>query len=143
MDLVELQAQYDFNGRTIVVTGGTGVLRSELSRALAGCNAQVALLARNVEAAKRLIQTFPLGRGRAIAAHADVLLPVTLQDAAAHVVKEFGRVDGLINGAGGNKPQATTSTERSVFDRLPADLRSVIAALSSARSAWCLDTTRL
>ena len=51
MDLVELQAQYDFNGRTIVVTGGTGVLRSELSRALAGCNAQVALLARNVEAA--------------------------------------------------------------------------------------------
>jgi NAD(P)-dependent dehydrogenase (short-subunit alcohol dehydrogenase family) len=125
MDLVELLAQYDFNGRTIVVTGGTGVLCSELARALAGCNAQVALLARNVEAANRLIQTFPPGRGRAIAAHADVLLPETLQNAAAQVVKEFGRVDGLINGAGGNRPQATTSTERSFFDLLPADLRSV------------------
>jgi NAD(P)-dependent dehydrogenase (short-subunit alcohol dehydrogenase family) len=125
VDLAELQSLYDFTGRTIVVTGGTGVLCGELARALAGCHAQVGLLARNVEAAERLVRTFPPGRGRALALHADVLEPETLRRAAEQVVREFGRVDGLLNGAGGNKPQATTSAERSFFDLLPAEVRSV------------------
>ena len=125
MDLDELRTSYDFSGRTIVVTGGTGVLCRELARSLAGCNAQVALLARDMQAAHRLIGTFPPGRGRAIAVHADVLERDLLEAAAARVVQEFGRVDGLLNGAGGNKPQATTGAGQSFFDLLPADLRAV------------------
>jgi NAD(P)-dependent dehydrogenase (short-subunit alcohol dehydrogenase family) len=125
MDLVELQRQYDFSGRTIVVTGGTGVLCRELASALAGCNAQVVLLARDMPKAEALIQTFPGGNGRAVAVHADVMEPEQLAAATAQVVREFGRIDGLINGAGGNNPQATTSAERSFFDLLPADLRAV------------------
>jgi len=54
-----------------------------------------------------------------------VLKPDTLQQAAEIILKEFGKVDGLINGAGGNKPQATTSVDRSFFDVLPDDMRFV------------------
>jgi NAD(P)-dependent dehydrogenase (short-subunit alcohol dehydrogenase family) len=125
MDLVELQKQYDFSGRTIVVTGGTGVLCRELARSLVGCNAQVVLLARDMAKAEDLIRTFPAGNGRAVAMHADVQEVETLNDAATQIVKQFGHIHGLINGAGGNKPQATTSVERSFFDLLPADLRAV------------------
>ena len=125
MDLVDLRAAYDFSGRTFVVTGGTGVLCSELARALVGCNAQIALLARNMESASRLIETLPAGRGRAIAVRADVLDADALRAAAAQITAEFGRIDGLINGAGGNKPQATTSADRTFFDLVPADIRAV------------------
>lgn len=125
MDLDELQKQYDFSGRTIVVTGGTGVLCRELARALVGCNAQVVLLARDMPKAEDLIRTFAAGNGHAVAMHADVQEVETLNAAAARIVKQFGRIDGLINGAGGNKPQATTSAERTFFDLLPADLRAV------------------
>jgi NAD(P)-dependent dehydrogenase (short-subunit alcohol dehydrogenase family) len=125
MDLVELQKQYDFSGRTIVVTGGTGVLCREMARALVGCHAQVVLLARDMAKAEELIRTFPAGNGRAVAVHADVMEPEMLHAAAAQIVKDYGRIDGLINGAGGNKPQATTSAERSFFDLVPADIRAV------------------
>src|SRR5207253_9444799 len=72
-----------------------------------------------------LVRTFPAGNVRAFAIHADVQDVETLNAAAAQIVGDFGRIDGLINGAGGNKPQATTSAERTFFDLLPADLRAV------------------
>src|SRR5437016_14653101 len=124
MDLVDLRAAYDFSGRTFVVTGGTGVLCSELARALVGCNAQLALVARNMDSANQLIQSFPAGRGRALAVRADVLDADALRAAATQICGEFGRIDGLINGAGGNKPQATTSADRTFFDLMPAEIRS-------------------
>ena len=54
-DLSELIRMYDFTGMVVVVTGGAGILGSEISRALAGCGAQVAVLDLNVEPAKALI----------------------------------------------------------------------------------------
>ena len=67
-DLDELRALYDFAGRTAVMTGGTGVLGAEMARALAACNANVVLLARNVARAEETIATFPkAGKGRHLA----------------------------------------------------------------------------
>lgn len=124
MDLKELTKLYNFTGRTVVITGGTGVLCSVMAKTLAGCGANVAILARNPEKGQSVLKSIT-EPGRAVIVLGDVLKLETLQQAAEVVDAEFGRVDGLINGAGGNDPQATTRSDLSFFD-LPEDaLRSV------------------
>jgi NAD(P)-dependent dehydrogenase (short-subunit alcohol dehydrogenase family) len=119
MNLAELTKMYDFAGRSVVVTGGTGVLGRAMAGALVGCGASVALVARNREKAER--QAAELGGpGRVIVVEADVLDAEALRRAADEVAREFGRVDCLLNGAGGNHPSATTKPELSFFD-LPLD----------------------
>jgi NAD(P)-dependent dehydrogenase (short-subunit alcohol dehydrogenase family) len=116
-NLDELRALYDFSGRTVVVTGGTGVLGSEMARALAACNANVALLARNVARAEETIGTFPKSaKGRHLAIKADVLDRPALEEAAKLVQRERGAIDMLLNGAGGNDPKATTNPDQRFFD---------------------------
>jgi NAD(P)-dependent dehydrogenase (short-subunit alcohol dehydrogenase family) len=118
MNLQELTKMYDFTNRVFVVTGGAGVLCSEIVRALVGCGAKVAILDLKPENADKLLHELP--RDRAISVGANVLDVDSLKRAANEVVKAFGKVDGLVNGAGGNKPQATTSKDLSFFN-LPKD----------------------
>jgi NAD(P)-dependent dehydrogenase (short-subunit alcohol dehydrogenase family) len=124
MDLADLTKLYDFSGRSIVITGGTGILGREMVQALVGCGANVASLARNVEKAEAFIEQLS-GRGRAIAVEGDVLRLETLRAAAQTITAEFGRIDGLINSAGGNNPQATTGPDLSFFDLPEEALRFV------------------
>src|ERR1044072_7650325 len=119
MNLDELTKMYDFNGRTVVVTGGTGVLGRAVGRAIVGCGANVALVARNREKAEPQIVALE-GPGRVVIFTADVLDAGSLKEAAQEVLKEFGRVDALLNGAGGNHPGATTNPTQKFFD-LPED----------------------
>ena len=127
MDLAELTKMYDFAGRTVVVTGGTGVLGQAMVRALVGCGANVALVARNREKAEPQLAALASldAPGRAVVFTADVLDAAALREAAGEIVREFGRVDCLLNGAGGNHPSATTKPELSFFDLPEEALRFV------------------
>ena len=120
MNLEELTAMYNLTGRTIVVTGGTGILGGEMACALVGCGANVAILDRNLDPAQGLLERMGPCAGQAAIVGADVLNLDSLRQAADQIVNRFGRVDGLINCAGGNKSQATTSADLSFFD-LPTD----------------------
>jgi NAD(P)-dependent dehydrogenase (short-subunit alcohol dehydrogenase family) len=124
MNLAELNRIYDFTGRSVVVTGGTGVLGSVIVEALIGCGANVALLARDLEKGEALLSKTK-GSGRTTIVEADVLQRDDLERGAQTVVADFGRIDCLINGAGGNHPQATTNPELSFFDISEAALRLV------------------
>jgi NAD(P)-dependent dehydrogenase (short-subunit alcohol dehydrogenase family) len=126
MNLEGLTASYDFSDHTVLITGGAGVLGGEIACALVGCNANVVILDRDQELAQRVIERFSkVVKGRAIRVYGDVLNLETLQQADETVKAEFGAVDVLINGAGGNHPSATTSADLSFFD-LPAEaLRQV------------------
>lgn len=106
---------YDFTGRTVVITGGTGVLCGAMAKGLIGCGAQVAILARSREKGEAVIAGLD-GPGRAIIVQGDVLQQATLEQATREVLDEFGRIDGLINGAGGNSPQATTRPDLTFFN---------------------------
>jgi NAD(P)-dependent dehydrogenase (short-subunit alcohol dehydrogenase family) len=127
MNLNDVTSSYNFKDRTIVITGGAGVLGSEMACALVGCGANVVILDRDTALAERVIHRFePVpSAGRAIVVYGDVLQPQTLHTATEAILKEFGCIDGLINAAGGNKPQATTSTENAFFDLPPDALRFV------------------
>ncbi len=120
MNLSEITKMYDFTGRTVVVTGGAGILGGEMACALAGCNANVVILDRDPALAEPLLKRIGACDGRTIAVYGDVLKPETLQRAAEEVVKTYGSIDGLINCAGGNHPDATTGPDKSFFD-LPQD----------------------
>ena len=120
MNLQDLTQMYDFTGKTVVITGGAGILGGEMACALVGCNANVAILDRDPSLAKRFIDRIPTSRGRASVIYTDVLNVDALKKTTDTVLKEFGKVDCLINAAGGNKPQATTSQDLSFFD-LPID----------------------
>jgi NAD(P)-dependent dehydrogenase (short-subunit alcohol dehydrogenase family) len=119
-DLAELTKMYDFSGKTVAITGGAGVLGSEMAGALAGCGAKVAILDMNEEAGKALIERMG-ERGKQIFFFKfNALDRESVAQTAQDVIKSMGKLDCLINGAGGNKPQATTSAELKFFD-LPTD----------------------
>ena len=118
---------YDFTGQTIVVTGAGGALGGEMARALFECGANVAVLDYNLKAAREKVESFASapGPGRALAVHGNVLDGAAMQDALEAILDEFGRIDGLINAAGGNQPGASTSTEKTFFDLPLEALRGV------------------
>jgi NAD(P)-dependent dehydrogenase (short-subunit alcohol dehydrogenase family) len=120
MNLEELTRLYDFTGRTVVITGGAGILGGEMACALVGCGANVAILDRDPALADRLTDRLGCGPGCAIVVYANVLERDTLVKAEEAIRAEYGGVDSLINAAGGNNPKATTGTDLSFFD-LPED----------------------
>lgn len=121
MNLEELTALYDFSDRTALITGGAGVLGSEIARALVGCNANVVLLDCDQELAQKVVERFPkVVKGHATCVFGDVLNKDTLYRADETIQAQFGLADILINAAGGNHPSATTKPDLSFFD-LPLD----------------------
>jgi NAD(P)-dependent dehydrogenase (short-subunit alcohol dehydrogenase family) len=128
MEPTSIQAAYDFTGKTIAVTGGGGVLCGAMARALASCDANLVILARDTKRAANTVAGLG-GRGKHRAVFADVLDRTAIEAAAAEVLAEYGRVDGLINGAGGNNPRATTSGELSFFD-IPGDALQLVTNLN-------------
>jgi NAD(P)-dependent dehydrogenase (short-subunit alcohol dehydrogenase family) len=102
--------------RVAVVTGGGGVLCSAMCLALAERGFSVAVLDLKLEAAQSVVADIRSQGDRAIAIACDVLSKESLQSALETVEQAYGRVDTLINGAGGNKPLATTNPERPFFD---------------------------
>ena len=126
MDITYLQEQFSLAGKTAVVTGGAGVLCAAMCRLFARLGADVAVLDLNADSAERLAAELTSLGGRAIGLACNVLDRASLENAAEKVLQTFGRVDILVNGAGGNRPQASTNAEQSFFD-LPAEaLRWVV-----------------
>jgi NAD(P)-dependent dehydrogenase (short-subunit alcohol dehydrogenase family) len=111
---------FDLSGKVAVVTGGGGVLAGAMSRALGRVGVKVAVLDLILEAAQKVVDEVVAAGGEAVAVKCDVLDKVSLEAACRTVLERFGRVDILINGAGGNKKQATTGSDLSFFD-LPSD----------------------
>jgi len=111
---------FDLQDKVAVVTGGGGVLCGAMSRTLGQVGAKVAVLDLFPEAAERVESDIKDAGGEALAVTCDVLDRGSVKAAANQVLDAYGRVDILINGAGGNKREATCSAELSFFD-LPAD----------------------
>lgn len=116
MDPQSFSRAYDFSGKTVAITGGGGVLCAELARAVAGCNANVVILDRDVSLGEKTLATLSGTQGRHRVEFVDVLDKPVIEKAAANVIAEYGRIDALINGAGGNNPKATTNPQMPFFD---------------------------
>jgi NAD(P)-dependent dehydrogenase (short-subunit alcohol dehydrogenase family) len=125
MDENYLSKLFELQAKTAVLTGGGGVLCSTMSKALAQAGIQVAVLDISPEAAERVVAEIKEAGGKAIAVQCDVLDKASIESAAQNVLEEFGQVEILINGAGGNKKEATTSPDLAFFDLPPEAVRWV------------------
>jgi NAD(P)-dependent dehydrogenase (short-subunit alcohol dehydrogenase family) len=120
MQSKHLENLFDLKNKVVVITGGGGVLCSTMSKALAQAGAKVAVLDIFPDAAQKVVAEIQADGGEALAIQCDVLDKASVEAAAQTVQGKFGRVDSLINGAGGNKKEATTNPDLSFFD-LPSE----------------------
>lgn len=112
--------QLDLSGKTIVITGGGGVLCGMFAKALGACGANIAVLDLNENAANSVAEEIRKNGGAAIGYCANVLERGSLEEVRKTILSDFGTCDILINGAGGNNPKGTTQKE--YFE--PSDLDS-------------------
>ncbi|MFQ3545641.1 SDR family oxidoreductase [Halobacillus rhizosphaerae] len=108
---MNLPFQIDLEGKIAVVTGGSGVLGSVLSEALAKCGAKVAILARTQEKIDKVVERITSTGGECRGYSVDVLDKEALMEVREDIHEQWGTVDLLLNGAGGNHPKATTGQE--------------------------------
>ncbi len=110
-----MAVNFDITGKISVLTGAGGIICGAMSREFAKKGAKVALLDLFPEKAQAIADEIVTQGGEAIAVKADVLNRESLEKARDIVLKRFGRVDILVNGAGGNKKEATTGPDNSFF----------------------------
>lgn len=111
---------FSLDGRVAVVTGASGALGSVMARGLAQAGGRVAVVARTEEKLRTLATRIEAEGGEAMAVPADVLDMGQLETARERIMSRWGRVDVLVNGAGGNVPEATLRPGDNVFN-LPVD----------------------
>ena len=118
---METDNLFDIAGKCIAVTGGAGVLCGEMARALAARGAKVAVLDFNYDGAVALCGEIESAGGTAVPVNVDVLDRQAVEAAFAETVEKLGQVDVLINGAGGNRKEATCVPPESLFFDLDAE----------------------
>jgi NAD(P)-dependent dehydrogenase (short-subunit alcohol dehydrogenase family) len=111
---------FDVSGKCVAITGGAGVLCGAMAKALAARGAKVAVLDFNFEGAAAVCRGIASAGGTAVPVKCDVLKLDEVQAAFDETISKLGRVDVLINGAGGNRKEATCIPPTTFFD-LPAD----------------------
>jgi len=119
----------NLNGKIAVVTGGSGVLGSNVSEGLLQAGATVVIIGRHqekVDATLAKLQPHVQDGAKAVGYACDVLDEQMLEQVKEHILSDFGHIDILVNAAGGNVPGATIMDDQSVFDMARSDLRKVI-----------------
>ena len=108
--------QFSLEGKVAVVTGGTGVLGGAMARGLAAAGAKVAILGRREAKAHEVADAIAAAGNNAMPLPADVLDEDSLRAARQKLLDNWGRVDILINAAGGNRPDATVFGDITFFN---------------------------
>ena len=106
---------FSVKDKVIVVTGGTGVLGHSFINALAQEGAIVGVLGRKEEIAAQRVKEIGRNGGKAIALIADVTREEQLLAAKKLILNEYGKIDGLVNAAGGNMPEAVIAPDKDIF----------------------------
>lgn len=120
---------FSLEGHVAIVTGGTGVLGGAMAQGLARAGAKVGVLGRRREQAAATVRSIRAAGGEALALVADVLNRQQLEAARDAVIDQWGRLDILVNAAGGNLPAATLTPGHSFFD-LPVEGMEPVIALN-------------
>ena len=117
---------FSLSNKVAIVTGGAGVLGSAMARGLASAGAKVAILGRTAFKVQQEVKAIGAAGGEAFALVADVLNQQQLEDAKTAVLLKWGKIDILLNVAGGNLPGATIGPDQDFFDLSMDDFSSVL-----------------
>lgn len=106
---------FSLEGKVIVVTGATGVLGHSFIKAISNAGAVVGVLGRNEKVANERVNEIISKGGKAITLIANVQNENELQESCKKVIDAFGKIDGLVNAAGGNVPEAVLQPGDDIF----------------------------
>ena len=133
--MAQLENLYSLDGMTAVVTGGTGVLGGAMAHGLAWAGVKVGVLGRHRDTADAVVGDIETAGGEGLALIADVLERGQLEQARDTVIDRWGRLDILINAAGGNIRAATESDDSNFF-QIPPDALDKVVALNLQGTMW-------
>jgi NAD(P)-dependent dehydrogenase (short-subunit alcohol dehydrogenase family) len=112
---MESNELFSLNGKVIVVTGGTGILGGAFVKGIAAAGGTAVILGRNAAVAEQRAQEIIAAGGKALAVVADVLEEADLVRARDLILEKCGKIDGLVNGAGGNMPEGVLQPDADIF----------------------------
>jgi NAD(P)-dependent dehydrogenase (short-subunit alcohol dehydrogenase family) len=110
-----LENNFSLKDKVIVVTGGTGIIGNAFINGIIAAGGSVGILGRNEKIANERVQSIIEKGGKAIALIADVTNESQLISAREKMLTKFGKIDGLVNAAGGNIPDAVVQPEQDIF----------------------------
>lgn len=122
----KMNKSFSLEGKAIVVTGGTGVLGKSFIEGIAEAGGAVGILGRNRKVAEERASKINLNGGKAIALCADVTNKNDLNNAKKIMLDAYGKIDGLVNAAGGNMPEAIIENDQDIFNINLNGLRKVM-----------------
>lgn len=117
---------FDIAGNVVVITGGTGVLGRCIAKYLAAQKAKVVILGRRADEGNEIVSEITADGGEAIFLTTDVLDSAKVQHNCDEIMERYGRIDALLNAAGGNMPGATIPPQGTFFDIDPDHFRKVM-----------------
>lgn len=120
-----LDELFNLKGKVAVITGGGGVLASEIGSGLSKAGVKIVFLDINLESAQRAARAIIDEGGDAIGLKTNVLDLDTLKETRDLILEKYKKIDILLNAAGGNMPGATISPDKTVFDLDVKDLEKV------------------
>jgi NAD(P)-dependent dehydrogenase (short-subunit alcohol dehydrogenase family) len=122
----QLENSYSLAGKVIVVTGGTGILGNSFINGIVEAGGAVGILGRNAGVAEQRADVINKNGGKAIALVADVLDEGQLIQAKEKLMDRFGRLDGLVNAAGGIMPQGVLQPDEDIFKMNLAGMKTTM-----------------
>lgn len=120
-----IESIFDIKDRIAIITGGGGVIGGDLARGLVSAGAKVILLGRTESSLKKRVDILKTPENEIIAFQCDVLDRDRLKTVNDEILNRYGRIDILINAAGGNMPGATIGVDQNVFDLKIDELKKV------------------
>lgn len=117
---------FNIKDNVVVITGGTGVLGRAIAKYLAAEGAKVVILGRKKDVGEAIVNDIAATGGEAMFLQTDVLDRERLEQNCADIIAKYGRVDTLLNAAGGNMPGATIPPDKTFFDLDPAQFQRVL-----------------
>lgn len=117
---------FDINGYVVVITGGTGVLGRSIAKYLAENGAKIAILGRKEDVGNAVVEEITNEGGVAKFYKTDVMDINIVKQNCEDILNDFGRVDTLLNAAGGNMKGATITPDQTFFDLDTAQFQTVL-----------------
>lgn len=116
----------NLKGKVALITGGGGVLGSNMAEVLAKQGVITGILGRNIDKVNHVVEKIKSNGGQAFALQGNVLDKENLEEIKTQILKNYGRLDILINAAGGNMPGATIGPDQTIHDLKTDDLQKVL-----------------
>ncbi len=117
---------FSVKNKVVVITGGTGVLGKAIAAYLAKEGAKVVVLGRRAEAGNAIVDEIKKEGGEAMFLTTNVLDQTVVEQNLKDILAAYGRVDALLNAAGGNMPGATIAPTGTIFDLKPEEFQTVL-----------------